>query len=153
MRMNLSRSSRPPGVTRPASGWVAAFVRCFNHEQLYIGIALVTPADRHEGRDEADLDAGKAAFVEAKAQQPQPLGQPATSNREAPNWVVRARRKPAEEVSNAASCTRWGQNNLEDHQLRTPEIQQTVPVLEAIDGAQPNTRADAQDPGARPGPG
>lgn len=90
-------------ASRPRVAWAAGLKRCYNHQHLHSGIAIIAPADRHEGRDAAILEARKAVCAEAKAKHPNRWG-----SRPARNWqtpirvVVRARRNPAEEVSSAA---------------------------------------------------
>ena len=59
---------RPAYPTRPfeslahARAWVAAFVAWYNTEHLHSGVGFVTPADRHAGRDQEDLQAPEAGL-------------------------------------------------------------------------------------------
>ena len=50
--------------------WAADFVHWYNHEHRHSGIHYVTPAERHDGRDRAVLDARKAVYTQARARCP-----------------------------------------------------------------------------------
>jgi len=53
-----------------AQAWVARFVEWYNHEHLHSAIALVTPDDRHHGRDIAVLQKRRDTYAIAKARNP-----------------------------------------------------------------------------------
>lgn len=53
-----------------ARAWVARFVEWYNHEHLHSAIALVTPDDRHHGRDIAILQKRRDTYALAKARNP-----------------------------------------------------------------------------------
>jgi putative transposase len=53
-----------------ARAWVARFVEWYNHEHLHSGIALVTPDDRHHGRDIAILEKRRDTYALARARHP-----------------------------------------------------------------------------------
>ncbi len=54
-----------------AREWVLALVRWYNHEHRHSAIRYVTPAERHEGRDQAILAARAAVYEAARARHPQ----------------------------------------------------------------------------------
>lgn len=61
-----------PFVDRPAArAWVTAFVRWYNTQHLHSAIRLVTPADRHAGRDLALLRARGTVYARAKRRHPE----------------------------------------------------------------------------------
>jgi len=53
-----------------ARTWVARFVEWYNHEHLHSAIALVTPDDRHTGRDIAILEKRRDTYALAKERNP-----------------------------------------------------------------------------------
>lgn len=53
-----------------ARQWAASFVGWYNHEHRHSGIHYVKPAERHDGRDHALLDARKAVYTQARARWP-----------------------------------------------------------------------------------
>jgi len=53
-----------------ASAWVARFVEWYNHQHLHSAIALVTPDDRHHGRDIAILEKRRDTYALAKERNP-----------------------------------------------------------------------------------
>jgi putative transposase len=59
-----------------ARAWVARFVHWYNHEHLHSAIGLVTPDDRHHGRDVAILQKRRETY--ALAQQRNPGAGPAS---------------------------------------------------------------------------
>ncbi|MBM68090.1 MAG: hypothetical protein CME43_01255 [Haliea sp.] len=65
-----------------ARQWAASFVGWYNHEHRHSGIHYVTPAERHDGRDHALLDARKAVYTQARARWPSRW-----NGRSTRNWV------------------------------------------------------------------
>jgi transposase InsO family protein len=53
-----------------ARGWVARFVAWYNHHHLHSAIGLVTPDDRHHGRDIAVLDKRRETYALAQQRNP-----------------------------------------------------------------------------------
>jgi transposase InsO family protein len=53
-----------------AAAWVAAFVQWYNHEHQHSAIRFVTPAQRHDGLDDAILAQRATVYADAKARQP-----------------------------------------------------------------------------------
>jgi len=53
-----------------ASHWVAHFVDWYNHQHLHGSIGLVTPDDRHHGRDIAILAQRRRVYADARAKNP-----------------------------------------------------------------------------------
>ena len=53
-----------------ARAWVARFVHWYNHEHLHSAIALVTPDDRHHGRDIAILEKRRSTYALAQLRNP-----------------------------------------------------------------------------------
>jgi len=53
-----------------ARAWVARFVHWYNHEHLHSAIALVTPDDRHHGRDIAILEKRRSTYALAQQRNP-----------------------------------------------------------------------------------
>lgn len=53
-----------------ARRWVERFVAWYNGEHLHSGIGLVTPDDRHHGRDIALLDNRRRVYADARARTP-----------------------------------------------------------------------------------
>jgi len=53
-----------------ARTWAAAFVHWYNQEHRHSGIGYVTPAQRHEGQDQAILAARHELYVAAKQANP-----------------------------------------------------------------------------------
>lgn len=53
-----------------ARAWVERFVHWYNHEHLHSAIALVTPDDRHHGRDLAILEKRRDTYALAKERNP-----------------------------------------------------------------------------------
>jgi transposase InsO family protein len=53
-----------------AQAWVTRFVHWYNHEHLHSAIALVTPDDRHHGRDVTILEKRRDTYALAKARNP-----------------------------------------------------------------------------------
>jgi len=53
-----------------ARAWVARFVEWYNHEHLHSAIALVTPDDRHHGRDIGILEKRRETYALAKERNP-----------------------------------------------------------------------------------
>ena len=62
--------SQPFETIAAAREWVNDFVDWYNHEHRHSGIQFVTPAQRHEGKDQAILIQRKAVYEAAKAQKP-----------------------------------------------------------------------------------
>lgn len=54
-----------------ARAWAAAFVRWYNHEHRHSGIRYVTPAERHDGRDQEILARRDAVYRAARESHPQ----------------------------------------------------------------------------------
>ena len=54
-----------------ARRWVQRFIHWYSHEHRHSGIQFVTPAQRHQGRDQAILAQRKAVYEIAKAKRPQ----------------------------------------------------------------------------------
>lgn len=50
--------------------WVGQFVQWYNHEHRHSAISFVTPAQRHDGRDIALLEARKVVYRTAQARHP-----------------------------------------------------------------------------------
>lgn len=57
-------------VLDDARAWVARFVEWYNHEHLHSAIALVTPDDRHHGRDIAILEKRRETYALARERNP-----------------------------------------------------------------------------------
>lgn len=53
-----------------ARAWVHEFVHWYNHQHRHSAIRYVTPAERHDGVDQAILARRKAIYAEAKAHNP-----------------------------------------------------------------------------------
>ncbi len=53
-----------------AKDWVARFVDWYNNHHLHSAIAYVTPAQRHDGRDLALLEARRRTYAEARRRNP-----------------------------------------------------------------------------------
>jgi putative transposase len=53
-----------------ARGWVDRFVAWYNGQHLHSGIGLVTPDDRHHGRDIAILENRRSLYVAARKRNP-----------------------------------------------------------------------------------
>ena len=53
-----------------ARAWVTRFVHWYNHEHLHSAIALVTPDDRHHGRDIAILEKRRSTYALAQQRNP-----------------------------------------------------------------------------------
>jgi transposase InsO family protein len=62
--------SKPFTSNEAASKWVAEFVDWYNNEHLHSGIKFVTPASRHEGRDNDILAKRKEIYEQAKIKNP-----------------------------------------------------------------------------------
>lgn len=66
---------RPEYPTKPfeslEAAWVEEFVRWYNHEHLHSAIRFVSPADRHEGRDEEVLRRRKQVYEAARRRNPE----------------------------------------------------------------------------------
>lgn len=62
---------RPFASLEEARAWVRGFVAWYNHEHLHSGIGLVTPAERHDGRAEAILEARRAVCARARLRNPE----------------------------------------------------------------------------------
>ena len=62
--------SKPFSSIEEATGWVEKFVQWYNNEHFHSGIKFVTPASRHEGRDQEILD--KRNIIYKKAQEKTP---------------------------------------------------------------------------------
>jgi len=58
------------GTLEEARTWVARFVDWYNHEHLHSSIGLVTPDDRHHGRDLAILQERRETYALAKQRHP-----------------------------------------------------------------------------------
>lgn len=54
-----------------ARAWVVRFVHWYNHQHLHSSIALVTPAQRHDGRDLGILETRRRVYQEARAAHPE----------------------------------------------------------------------------------
>jgi putative transposase len=61
---------RPFNSVEHARAWVTQFVRWYNHEHRHSAIRYVTPAQRHEGLDEAILARRKRVYELAKRRRP-----------------------------------------------------------------------------------
>lgn len=61
---------KPFAQVADARDWVTALVDWYNHEHRHSAIRFVTPAQRHEGLDEALLDQRKAVYETARARNP-----------------------------------------------------------------------------------
>lgn len=68
-----------------ARAWVDRFVDWYNHEHLHSAIALVTPDDRHHGRDIATLEKRRDTYALAQ-------------NRNPRRWTTKARAWPRPET-------------------------------------------------------
>lgn len=53
-----------------ARDWVEHFVAWYNDEHLHSAIGFVTPADRHDGRDEAILERRRLVYARARRRNP-----------------------------------------------------------------------------------
>ena len=53
-----------------ARAWVSRFTHWYNHEHLHSAIALVTPDDRHHGRDIAILEQRRVTYALAQERNP-----------------------------------------------------------------------------------
>ena len=53
-----------------ARAWVARFVDWYNHEHLHSSIAYVTPASRHDGSDQQQLQRRRDTYAKARARCP-----------------------------------------------------------------------------------
>ena len=53
-----------------ARAWVTRFVHWYNHEHLHSAIGLVTPDDRHHGRDVAILQKRRETYALAQQRNP-----------------------------------------------------------------------------------
>lgn len=62
--------SKPFESIEAATTWVKEFVTWYNTQHLHSGICFVTPADRHEGKDEEILMKRKSVYEKAKQQHP-----------------------------------------------------------------------------------
>lgn len=62
--------SKPFASLANAREWCEQFVEWYNNEHLHSGIKYVTPASRHEGRDEGILRLRKDVYEAAKAKAP-----------------------------------------------------------------------------------
>ena len=62
--------SKPFASLAAARAWVEAFVRWYNTVHLHSGVRFTTPADRHAGRDVAQLQARHAVYQEARQRHP-----------------------------------------------------------------------------------
>jgi putative transposase len=58
------------GTLDEARTWVARFVDWYNHEHLHSSIGLVTPDDRHDGRDLGILQKRRETYALAKQRHP-----------------------------------------------------------------------------------
>jgi putative transposase len=69
--------NRPEYPTKPfaslgaARAWVEQFVRWYNHEHLHSAIRFVTPADRHEGREQEVLRQRERVYEAARGRNPE----------------------------------------------------------------------------------
>lgn len=63
--------AKPFADLAAARGWVAGFVRWYNHDHRHSAIRFVTPAQRHAGLDAALLQQRQAVYAAAKAKHPQ----------------------------------------------------------------------------------
>ena len=63
--------NKPFASLEEARAWVAAFVAWYNDVHLHSAIGYVTPAARHDGRDEAILAARRAVYEEAHDRNPE----------------------------------------------------------------------------------
>lgn len=61
---------QPFTTMQAARTWVGIFVKWYNQEHLHSGIKFVTPAQRHDGLDEAILKNRKAVYQKAKTNFP-----------------------------------------------------------------------------------
>jgi putative transposase len=57
-------------IVDEARAWVARFVDWYNHEHLHSAIGLVTPDDRHHGRDVAILEKRRDTYTLAQQRNP-----------------------------------------------------------------------------------
>lgn len=63
--------SKPFESLEAAKIWVEEFVRWYNHEHLHSAIRFVTPAARHEGRDNEVLGRRKQVYEAARRRNPE----------------------------------------------------------------------------------
>jgi putative transposase len=63
-------AGRPFPTVEAAQAWVDAFVRWYNEDHQHSGIRFVTPADRHQRRENAILDKRRRVYEMARAKAP-----------------------------------------------------------------------------------
>jgi putative transposase len=54
-----------------APRWTLKFVQWYNHEHKHIGLKFVTPAQRHDGWDDAVLQHREQVYAAAKQRKPE----------------------------------------------------------------------------------
>lgn len=79
---------RPFESCEEARTWSASFVAWYHREHLHSGIGYVTPLDRHEGRDEAILQARRAVYEAARQRHPERWARGKTRPWRAPHEVL-----------------------------------------------------------------
>jgi transposase InsO family protein len=63
--------SKPFDTVEEARQWTLKFVQWYNHQHKHSGLKYVTPAQRHDGRDEAILRSRKQVYEAAKERRPE----------------------------------------------------------------------------------
>ena len=63
--------SKPFDTVEEARQWTQKFVQWYNHQHKHSGLKFVTPAQRHDGRDEAILRSRKQVYEAAKEKRPE----------------------------------------------------------------------------------
>ena len=71
MKYRPEYPSKPFESVEQARQWVEWFVRWYNNEHLHSSIGFVTPADRHEGRDNAILERRRKVYSAAQLRHPE----------------------------------------------------------------------------------
>jgi hypothetical protein len=62
---------KPFATIEKARAWVERFVSWYNTEHRHSGIQFVTPSERHEGKENAVLEARHELYEQAKARHPE----------------------------------------------------------------------------------
>lgn len=70
LKYRPSYPRRPFDSVEQARAWVSSFVRWYNYEHLHSGICYVTPAQRHEQKDDAILTRRKRVYERARRRRP-----------------------------------------------------------------------------------
>jgi len=71
LKYTPSYPSQPFSSLDEARQWVSHFVTWYNEEHHHSGIQFVTPADRHNGRDQEVLSKRKTVYSKAKERHPE----------------------------------------------------------------------------------